>query len=233
MWFSICRRYAPLRSVARTGVLVVHDESAPDHPPRETTDLSLRRRPWRWRSCWRSVSREGGFSRAACSPLTRITDPATVPQETNFRAITQTRLGVAPPGSQPRQRRALPHRRRSDRDAPPLRRKSTPCGSRPASTPGPWCSPSRNSPNSWFPTSPSRAFRRGTGRIRTDHAGVGLGPAIVNSIGQAHDGTPALTPRTAGGCASRCDYPPHHRTVADDRPAAVLSPRSHVARRPW
>ena len=32
-------------------------------------------------------------------------------------------------------------------------------------------------------------FRRGTDRVRTDHAGVGLGPAIVKSITQAHDGT--------------------------------------------
>jgi len=42
-------------------------------------------------------------------------------------------------------------------------------------------------------------FQRGTERIRTDHAGVGLGLAIVQSIAQAHDGTLTLTPRPAGG----------------------------------
>ncbi len=42
-------------------------------------------------------------------------------------------------------------------------------------------------------------FLRGTERIRTDHAGVGLGLAIVESITRAHDGTLTLTPRAAGG----------------------------------
>jgi two-component system sensor histidine kinase VanS len=42
-------------------------------------------------------------------------------------------------------------------------------------------------------------FLRGTKRTRTDHAGVGLGLALVKSITQAHDGTLALTPRAAGG----------------------------------
>jgi two-component system sensor histidine kinase VanS len=42
-------------------------------------------------------------------------------------------------------------------------------------------------------------FQRGTERTRTDHAGAGLGLAIVERIIQAHDGTLTLTPRAAGG----------------------------------
>jgi two-component system, OmpR family, sensor histidine kinase VanS len=43
-------------------------------------------------------------------------------------------------------------------------------------------------------------FQRGSERTRTDeHAGVGLGLAIVHSIVRAHDGTLDLTPRAAGG----------------------------------
>ena len=42
-------------------------------------------------------------------------------------------------------------------------------------------------------------FQRGPGRIRTDHAGVGLGLAIAKSITQAHDGTLTISPRPAGG----------------------------------
>ncbi|MEU4928301.1 HAMP domain-containing sensor histidine kinase [Streptomyces yokosukanensis] len=43
-------------------------------------------------------------------------------------------------------------------------------------------------------------FQRGTERIRTDeHAGVGLGLAIVRSVVRAHDGTLDLVPRPAGG----------------------------------
>jgi two-component system sensor histidine kinase VanS len=50
-------------------------------------------------------------------------------------------------------------------------------------------------------------FQRGTGRIRTDHAGVGLGLAIVKSIAQAHDGTLTLTPRAAGGLCATVQLP--------------------------
>ncbi|MGW1992014.1 sensor histidine kinase [Embleya sp. NPDC001921] len=43
-------------------------------------------------------------------------------------------------------------------------------------------------------------FQRGTERVRTgEHAGVGLGLAIVHSIVRAHDGTLDLTARPTGG----------------------------------
>jgi two-component system sensor histidine kinase VanS len=53
----------------------------------------------------------------------------------------------------------------------------------------------------------SEPFQRGTQRIRTEHTGVGLGLAIVNSITQAHDGTLTLTPRAAGGLAVTVELP--------------------------
>jgi two-component system sensor histidine kinase VanS len=42
-------------------------------------------------------------------------------------------------------------------------------------------------------------FLRADERVRAEHAGVGLGLAIVESIAQAHDGALTLTPRAAGG----------------------------------
>ena len=50
-------------------------------------------------------------------------------------------------------------------------------------------------------------FQRGSERIRTEHAGVGLGLTIVNSITQAHDGTLTLTPRAAGGLCVAVQLP--------------------------
>ncbi|GAA2148502.1 sensor histidine kinase [Glycomyces algeriensis] len=42
-------------------------------------------------------------------------------------------------------------------------------------------------------------FQRGTRRVRSDHAGVGLGLAIVENIVKAHDGRLTLTARPEGG----------------------------------
>ncbi|MBE2319578.1 HAMP domain-containing histidine kinase [Solirubrobacter sp. CPCC 204708] len=51
-------------------------------------------------------------------------------------------------------------------------------------------------------------FQRGTERIRTDeHAGVGLGLAIVQSIVRAHDGALELAPRSGGGLVVSVSLP--------------------------
>jgi two-component system sensor histidine kinase VanS len=52
-------------------------------------------------------------------------------------------------------------------------------------------------------------FQRGTRRIRTDQAGVGvgLGLAIVKSITQAHEGTFTLAPRPDGGLRVTVELP--------------------------
>ncbi|WBB59954.1 HAMP domain-containing sensor histidine kinase [Streptomyces sp. WMMC500] len=50
-------------------------------------------------------------------------------------------------------------------------------------------------------------FQRGTERVRTDHAGVGLGLAIVQTLTTAHDGTLTLTPRPAGGLRVSVELP--------------------------
>jgi two-component system sensor histidine kinase VanS len=42
-------------------------------------------------------------------------------------------------------------------------------------------------------------FQRGAERIRSDHAGAGLGLAIAKSIVRAHDGEITLAPRADGG----------------------------------
>ncbi|MYW64373.1 HAMP domain-containing protein [Streptomyces sp. SID8379] len=50
-------------------------------------------------------------------------------------------------------------------------------------------------------------FQRGTERVHTDQAGIGLGLTIVKTITAAHDGTLSLTPRTAGGLRITVELP--------------------------
>lgn len=50
-------------------------------------------------------------------------------------------------------------------------------------------------------------FQRGPGRVRSDHAGVGLGLAIVQSVCRAHGGDLELTPRAGGGLIATVRLP--------------------------
>ncbi|MBW8482608.1 sensor histidine kinase [Actinomadura parmotrematis] len=50
-------------------------------------------------------------------------------------------------------------------------------------------------------------FKRGTERLRTDQANVGLGLAIVDTIARAHDGTLTLAPRPSGGMSVTVELP--------------------------
>jgi two-component system sensor histidine kinase VanS len=68
-------------------------------------------------------------------------------------------------------------------------------------------------------------FQRGSERLRTDHAGIGLGLAIVRSIIHAHDGTLTLTPRADGGLCVTVHLPAAPRQPTDGRPRAPASER--------
>lgn len=50
-------------------------------------------------------------------------------------------------------------------------------------------------------------FQRGAERLRTHHAGVGLGLAIVETVARTHDGTLVLAPRTGGGLRVTVELP--------------------------
>jgi two-component system sensor histidine kinase VanS len=67
-------------------------------------------------------------------------------------------------------------------------------------------------------------FRRGTDRIRGDeHAGVGLGLAIVQSVVRTHGGTLDLAPRPGGGLRVTVRLPAAPQVAPTRPPAQVLA----------
>lgn len=61
-------------------------------------------------------------------------------------------------------------------------------------------------------------FQRGTGRTRSEHSGVGLGLAIVDSITRAHDGILTLAARPGGGLRVEVHLPAAPAVRAAARP---------------
>jgi two-component system sensor histidine kinase VanS len=68
-----------------------------------------------------------------------------------------------------------------------------------------------------FVSTLAEPFLRGSERARGDHAGVGLGLAIVDSIARAHDGTLTLAPRPAGGLRATVQLPLAPSSSSRDR----------------
>ncbi|WP_242893074.1 sensor histidine kinase [Actinomadura litoris] len=67
-------------------------------------------------------------------------------------------------------------------------------------------------------------FQRGTERARSDeHAGVGLGLAIVQSVVRAHDGSLTLTPRPEGGLLALIRLPVTPRASASTKATRWLT----------
>ncbi|OLF15158.1 sensor histidine kinase [Actinophytocola xanthii] len=76
-------------------------------------------------------------------------------------------------------------------------------------------------------------FQRGTERTRTDeHAGVGLGLAIVQTIVRAHDGTLDLTARPTGGLLVTIRLPPGSPTASVGNLGVSEPPGSGEGRQP-
>jgi len=61
-------------------------------------------------------------------------------------------------------------------------------------------------------------FLRGNERVRRDHAGVGLGLTIVQTITQAHDGTLTLASRDEGGLCATVQLPAAAAVNGDPMP---------------
>ncbi len=100
--------------------------------------------------------------------------------------------------------------------------------SRPALTPRAWCSPSRtparSSPHSWFPRSPSRFSAAPDAYAPTTQASASAWQSSRASPRHTTRPSPS-PPGPLGGSASRCNYPPRHRTLADDDQGTCRTPR--------
>ncbi len=159
----------------------------------------------------RNTSTCRSIAEEATETLLPLAEERGVTIETSGDAAASPRLTRAPA--------AVEREPRAERDRPQPAGTGHRVGRRPASTPRARCSPSRtparSSRHSWSPRWPSRFSAAPNASAPTTQASASAWRSSRASPKRTTEHSPSR-PRAGGGFASRCNYPPRHRTLADD-----------------